>query len=453
MHSRSLPQSSPLPSLPSILLLLLFSLSLFLPVVPLSFPPSCPVGPSADRPGNLDKSESEKQGDADDARLCLSPLLPCSTVAVTAPCPIPASPSSSSSSSSSSSARRTTIFSLLPLPFFSLLSPRSPSYALPPPPLPAFSRLVLPLTWQPTLSAYTVNYSIDGSRFAAVVDTGSPFLSVKANCARTWSSATPQFDFGCWKGEGEIDPLLSDTVEQFGSLAGDVYWRRGDLSLGSRRFPRVAFGAVGAKLLSSNNGGAVFFGLVKGVVAGIRPALLAEIGGGRFRLDLPGSALTIFAEGADGERPSSKPLRFADLRKYGSPVRHYAARVKFLLLDGTSVRLDRPTYAILDTGCTGLLISQSMYARGIVTRTPRSAVVGFENGLELVAGGRGKRGGGEGRPENVPFLALPVAIPWFGERGLRRPETAPIHVMSLGLAFFGGRTIDIDADSQEGWVT
>jgi hypothetical protein len=132
------------------------------------------------------------------------------------------------------------------------------------------------------------------------------------------------------------------------------------------------------------------------------------------------------------------------LRKYGSPVQHYAARVKSLLLDGAKVHLDRPTFAILDTGCTGLLLGESMYARGVVQRTPRSAVVEFGNGLELIGGGRD-------RPRD--FIALPVTIPWFGNRGLERPETQPVHILSLGLCFFKDRRIDIDVDNMLGWVS
>jgi hypothetical protein len=78
-----------------------------------------------------------------------------------------------------------------------------------------------------------------------------------------------------------------------------------------------------------------------------------------------------------------------------------------------------------------------------VRRTPRSAAVTFAGGLTLVAGGRG-------RP---PLLALPVPIPWFGRRGLDRPESAPVHVISLGLAFLNGTRLEVDADEMLGWVT
>jgi len=79
----------------------------------------------------------------------------------------------------------------------------------------------------------------------------------------------------------------------------------------------------------------------------------------------------------------------------------------------------------------------------VVLRTPRSAVVTFANGLTLVAGGR----------KRPPLIALPVPIPWFGKRGLDRPETAPVHVISMGLAFLNGTRMEVNADDMLGWIT
>ena len=83
------------------------------------------------------------------------------------------------------------------------------------------SPIVLPLTYQPRLEAYTLNFSLEGSsqNFTGVVDTGSPFLTVAA----PHRAANPNdgeicgsfsFPFGCYRGEGEVDPELGDTVEQ-----------------------------------------------------------------------------------------------------------------------------------------------------------------------------------------------------------------------------------------------
>ena len=309
----------------------------------------------------------------------------------------------------------------------------------------ATALIELELTWQPSLSAYTTGFSLEGSQFRGVVDTGSPFLTVKKSCNRVWNNAQGDFNFGCWNGEGEDDPLLGDTVEMYGSREGGVKWRRGDLSFSNNTgtfFPRVAFGIIDSTLTSPSQGGAVFFGLVKRIADGIRPSLLSEIDSSAFLLDFKSGKLILYPPGS-APTPPEKPIKFVDLRKYGSPVQHYAARVKSLLLDGELVRLDKPTYAILDTGCSGLLLSESMYARGIVSRTPRSAVVEFKNGLELIGGGR---------KANSSFLALPFQVPWFGDRGIQRPETQPIHVMSLGLAFFNSSALTVDTDRMVGWV-
>jgi hypothetical protein len=83
------------------------------------------------------------------------------------------------------------------------------------------SPIVLPLTYQPLLEAYTLNFSLEGSsqNFTGVVDTGSPFLTVAAphraaNPNDGEICGSSYFPFGCYRGEGEVDPELGDTVEQ-----------------------------------------------------------------------------------------------------------------------------------------------------------------------------------------------------------------------------------------------
>ena len=83
------------------------------------------------------------------------------------------------------------------------------------------SPIVLPLTYQPLLEAYTLNFSLEGSpqHFTGVVDTGSPFLTVAAphpaaNPNDGEICGSSYFPFGCYRGEGEVDPELGDTVEQ-----------------------------------------------------------------------------------------------------------------------------------------------------------------------------------------------------------------------------------------------
>ena len=108
--------------------------------------------------------------------------------------------------------------------------------------------ITLPIIYQPSLSAYTTTFKLEGSEFTAVVDTGSPFLTVKGDCDRVWSNARGDFNWGCWKGEGFEDSALRETVEQYGSREGSVSWRRGELALGNATNGGVAFGIVDSKV-------------------------------------------------------------------------------------------------------------------------------------------------------------------------------------------------------------
>ena len=61
--------------------------------------------------------------------------------------------------------------------------------------------------------AYCVEYSVDGQRFRAVADTGSPFLLVDGTCGGPgYRGESP---WGCYRGDG-LSAGLEDTTERFG---------------------------------------------------------------------------------------------------------------------------------------------------------------------------------------------------------------------------------------------
>ena len=149
---------------------------------------------------------------------------------------------------------------------------------------------------------------------------------------------------------------------------------------------------------------------------------------------------------------TSRPLLVAadavplvDLRPLGAPVSPYACEVHRLVVNGQAVPLARPTLAIIDTGTTGLVISDTLYTsdelplRGAAIR---DVVVELktESGriVRLHAGRRrGRRGaeaarrsssrralpslgtGDDERPEASPriesfdLIVTPVQLPWF----------------------------------------
>ena len=81
--------------------------------------------------------------------------------------------------------------------------------------------LVIPL--QECGGSYCVQYLIDNrGPFRAVIDTGSPFLTVAGSCTERW---------GCYKPSlvGERT-LYSDTIEVYAGKEGPVNWRQGLIS-------------------------------------------------------------------------------------------------------------------------------------------------------------------------------------------------------------------------------
>ena len=271
--------------------------------------------------------------------------------------------------------------------------------------------IVLPLMCMG--SSFCTEYYVDGRRFRAVVDTGSPFLLVDGSGTATrerWGS------FG-----GEDSPLsvpLGDvTTEGFGGQNVDVEWRRyaredsnshqhacshrpalllacfcrsGSLRLAGYDTPHQTYMALpdrvngaraGAWTLPGSKGDALFepinFGVVRGyqglggggaIYLGLvkdrqpsrtRPTFLEQTNIQSLRLDFVARTLTLARRPLLGRRADAIPL--VDLRPLGAPVASYAVRVQSLSANGKQLPLTRPVVAILDTGTTGMVIDDSLY--------------------------------------------------------------------------------------------
>eukprot|EP00965_Chrysotila_dentata_P051266 1699521-Pleurochrysis_carterae.AAC.1 len=59
--------------------------------------------------------------------------------------------------------------------------------------------------------------------------------------------------------------------------------------------------------------------------------------------------------------PRVDALPMYDLRSRGAPIGTYACRVKRLIVNGQIVQLNRPAVAVIDTGTTGLTVSDSAF--------------------------------------------------------------------------------------------
>lgn len=259
--------------------------------------------------------------------------------------------------------------------------------------------------------AYCIEYLVEGQRFRAVADTGSPFLLVagpngSGECAR----------WGCLFTPGASIDIGDASLEGFGGQDVGVEWRRGTLNLGDFEFTPVNFGVVRS---SVGFGGtqAIYFGLVRDRQPRVRPTLLEQTDVRSLQFDFPRERM-ILSRHPLLTRREGIPL--VDLRRLGAPVAQYACIVNKLIVNDELVELSRPCVAVIDTGTTGLVISDSLYdsdelpLSGAAIRTA-TVVVDTEKGHSVAfhASSRRRNGGDFMDSIDFPFIVTPVSLPWF----------------------------------------
>jgi len=280
-------------------------------------------------------------------------------------------------------------------------------------------------------------YSIDGSYFRGVVDTGSPFLTISTEGCAEWN---------CWSGQG-APTQLEDTLEQYATQDGLVEWRAGDVSfsqLGER--PRHAlapsrslvFGVFRSMVAKGGKGDQSLVGLVKRTSPGIRPSLLGQTEYRSFVLDLASRTLTLSMDSLLGgaSPPRLGPtIPLLDLRaSMGAPSQQYVAPVARLSINGQPLdTADLPIYAMVDSGSSGLFMTHNLFYPLIEeARGWRSAAVEFE----CSDGARCTLSADRSNPQ---FLCFPTRFPWFDEsRGF---------LIVLGMAFLQDTAITVDTDT------
>jgi len=296
-----------------------------------------------------------------------------------------------------------------------------------------------------------------------VLDTGSPFLLVPgrlpaSGCDDRW---------GCYADSTASVALGDATTEGFGGQDVGVEWRRGRLDFGDFSFSPINFGVVTSSVRKGGTS-AIYLGLVRDRVPRVRPTLLEQTDIESFQFDFPRRRLTLARRPLLRQRDA---IPLVDLRPLGAPVAQYACRVERLLVNRAEVPLSRPAVAVLDTGTTGLVLSDSLYQsdeeresgreskserREGETRTskvPRPSaaarrcdevrvsetgalvpsgtslpaelslatcrdvevIVRTERGrpVALHASSRRYRQS-DGEPEEFPLIVTPVSLPWFG---------------------------------------
>jgi len=166
--------------------------------------------------------------------------------------------------------------------------------------------------------AYCAEYVIEGQRFRAVADTGSPFLLVSGP-SRTGECDT-YAKWGCFSRPGASVDMADASTEGFGGQDIGVEWRRGALSLGDFTFTPVNFGVVRS---SVGTGGtqAIYLGLVRDRQPRIRPTLLEQTDVVALQFDFPRRQLTLARRPLLARRDA---IPLIDLRPLGAPVAQYA---------------------------------------------------------------------------------------------------------------------------------
>lgn len=353
------------------------------------------------------------------------------------------------------------------------------------------SMVDLPLEYIPTLGAYVVRYVLFGEAFAAIVDTGSPFLTVPCYCK---PYRNQKMFWGCYRPERTSDSGYGNTIEGFDNNYGKVVWRKAGFSFSQSAATAenvaatteestttdVVFGVLDQDLL--NGSGGVFFGLIKETDSWIRPSFLGQTGYTSFCIDLrhtgdnanantnagnrgennakqsmksngrlvlskqpmigtgawrKSASLPEGYERDSGETEDFVPL-VRDLRKkYGAPVVHYTAKASKFVVNGLPLLITKknPLYVIFDSGVSGMVVSQDLFdGRNLQARKNKekslwgTVEVSFATNSGKEITLRAKK------PVTTP---LGKATPWKGFRG---------NLVAVGLAFLDGLAMTVDID-------
>ena len=307
--------------------------------------------------------------------------------------------------------------------------------------------ITIPLTW--TGEEYLIYYRINGVLFRAVVDTGSPFLTVPGTPTCSNDKALATSKWGCYRPDMSVPSGLDATYELFDGVEGEVEWRSGGPltfvnATGSLLGPPTLIFGVLSKSLMKNPGG-VFFGLVKETDSWIRPSLLSQTSVRSFALDLriPSSA-TLSLSTKPMIPPCNDYIRLVnDLRsRYGDPTLHYTAVVKSIYVNGNpfvSSKKKKPIYAIFDSGVSQFVVCQELFdERYAAARANRERSLWGEVEISFESA--------EGKPITLT-ATKPLTTP-LGES----PWKVNGYLVVIGLSFLNNNKLLFDLDDNKLWI-
>jgi hypothetical protein len=318
-------------------------------------------------------------------------------------------------------------------------------------PLP--STVKIPLEWIPSLNAYVIYFWLFDERFGAILDTGSPFLTVPFRC----NKFAYKYRWGCYQPEKTRDSGYANSVEVFVNNQGTVVWRKADFRFvpNATETQDVVFGVLSEDLMDGPGG--VFFGLLRETDKWIRPSFLGQTGYTNFLVDFRNTSAShlvlskdsLFQEEEETDTASSSlslpslsdyiPL-VRDLHKrYKCPVVHYTSMATSLTISGQNQDLDkRPTYVIFDTGVTGMLLSERLF-EGRYQQARQNREKSLWNTVELTF--QTAQGNTMTLTATKPVTtSLGTKTSFKGFRG---------NLIVAGLAFFDGRALAVDTENDQ----
>lgn len=228
------------------------------------------------------------------------------------------------------------------------------------------SSLFVPLFW--SRGAFYLSFTVEGQSFQSVLDTGSPFALVGTCTGRRKQigKCSGYCDrYGCTSESiGKYAGLDNNSIV-FSGARVDAVWRQGQVCLGDVCFQGITFGVVGETQSFGGNAGGQNFGLIRTADLGdkdIRPTFLSQTPFKSFVVDLreAGNECLRLLKSLPLNSDAVK-LSLVDLRVFGAPVVYYAVRVRALFFDGIDVLAGDTIVALLDTGTTGLLLTEALF--------------------------------------------------------------------------------------------
>lgn len=318
--------------------------------------------------------------------------------------------------------------------------------------------VVVPLEYNERLQAYLVCYTIGGVEHRAVLDSGSPFLTVPRSCDADKVFGNRRDIWGCsYRPEDSLPTVLEDTIEVFDQNRGRVRWRLGRFAFrtAANRDPAANNAMSG---LGKNGDSFVFgvldSGLVRGLGGGVflgladsdyyRPSFLGQTNIRAFRIDLRSETKTLTLINqkllASPEDLDCIPLVDDLCNRYKLFLtKHYTAKALSVTANGFPLTKSRkPVYAIFDTGVSGMLLSPELYEERYTAERERREK-SLWGSVEIRLRTNDQRGTASltaAKPITVPMAK--VSYPAF-----------KAHLVVLGLAFLEHRILTVDIEDRK----